>query len=89
MQIIKTDFFGGPVWLVGSRIWCCHCCGVGHCYSVTGPGTPLCCGHGKKKKIYIYIVYINILYINTSTISVTLSSKGVNSIFEQKTKSHQ
>ena len=34
MQIIKTDFFGGPVWLVGLRIWHCHCSGSSHCYDL-------------------------------------------------------
>ena len=44
---------GVPLWLSGLRIWCCHCCGWGHCCGldlIPGMGTSTCHGCGQKGK---------------------------------------
>ena len=46
---------GVPWWLSRLRIWCCHCCGLGHhsgTGSIPGPQTSACYGHGQKKFVF-------------------------------------
>lgn len=40
---------GVPWWPSGLRIWCCRCCGLGHCYSMGSMPDPAA-GIAKKKK---------------------------------------
>lgn len=49
----KSCGWGVSLWGNGFRIWCCPCCGLGHCCgvcSIPGPGICTCCECGPKKK---------------------------------------
>lgn len=45
---------GVPWWPSGLRIWCCRCCGLGHCYSMGSMPDPAA-GIAKKKKKKEYV----------------------------------